>query len=110
MAEPDKMMGTTQRDETHPDETIVPPQNLSAFSEYSATVLRVLDEQTEGQPQLREREEWLPVLVGTSITLPIAVEGTSPQTTELVYTHAHPTQQEELRAMVSQSLSGNTFG
>ena len=40
----------TQRDETNPDKTIVPPQNLSAFSEYSKTVLRALDEQTECQP------------------------------------------------------------
>ena len=50
MAEPEQMAHTTERDETKPDETTVPPQNLSVFSEYSNTVLTALDEQTEGQP------------------------------------------------------------
>ena len=56
MAEPEQMAHTTHRDETNPDEKIVPPQNLSAFSEYSNTVQRALDEQTAGQPQPRERK------------------------------------------------------
>ena len=56
MAEPEQMACTIQRDETNPDETIVLLQNLSAFSEYSHTVLRALDEQTEDQHQLIERE------------------------------------------------------
>ena len=101
---------TTQRDETNTDETIVPAQNLLAFSEYSNPVLNVLDEQTEGQTQARERKKWPTIVVTTSITLPTAVEVTSPKTTELVHTHAHPSQQEELRAMVNQSLRRNTFG
>ena len=54
MAEPEKTDHTTQRDETNPDETIVPLQNLSAFSEYSNTIVRVLGEQTEGEPKLRK--------------------------------------------------------
>ena len=44
MTDPKQMAHTTQRNETNPDETTVPPQNLSTFSEYSNTVLRVLDE------------------------------------------------------------------
>ena len=40
MAEPEQMACPSQGDETSPDETIVAPQNLSAFSEYSNTVLR----------------------------------------------------------------------
>ena len=43
MTEPEQIAHTTQRDETNPDKTIVPPQNLSAFSEYSNNVLRELD-------------------------------------------------------------------
>ena len=46
MAGPEQMAHATQRDETN-DETIVPPQNLSTFSVYSNTIIRVLDEQTE---------------------------------------------------------------
>ena len=42
MEEPKQMACTIQRDETNLDETIGPPQNLSAFSEYSNTVLRAL--------------------------------------------------------------------
>ena len=56
MVEPEQMAHTTQRDETNPKETILLPQKLSAFSEYSSTVLRLLNEQTEGQPQSRDRE------------------------------------------------------
>ena len=91
MTEPEQMAQTSQRDDTNPDET-----TLSAFSEYSNKFLGVLGEQTEGQPLSRERKKWPAVLVTILITLPTAVEGISPHTTELVYTCTHPTQQEEL--------------
>ena len=78
MTEPEQMAHTIQTDETNSDETILPPQNLSAFSKYSNTVLRVLDEQTEGKLHLRERNKWPTILVTSSITLPTAVEDTSP--------------------------------
>ena len=43
------------------------------------------------------------------ITLPTAIKSTSPKITELVYTHSHANQQEQLRTMVNQSLKGNIF-
>ena len=50
MAEPEQMVCTTEKDETNSNEAMVPAKHLSAFSEYSNTVLRELNEQNEGQP------------------------------------------------------------